>query len=216
MLLQLLPFALAGAFVPTWTSHVIILLATDRPVANGLAFVLGNFTFRMLLGLAVLYLMDATKFDRLTDSGAPNSTLMIVAAVTLWMLAFLLWRKGSRDNEELPGWMRAVERVPPALCFAYGMLLVALPGVQYVYFLGGVSVLGTASLSPPITVGLLALFSAFLQLMLLVPLGAFVFFRRQSTQGLARMKDWLAHHGNQVTAGLLLLFGVYALVIGVG
>ena len=49
-IVKMLPFLLAGMVVPSWTKYVILLLATDRPKLNASAFVLGNATFRFLLG----------------------------------------------------------------------------------------------------------------------------------------------------------------------
>jgi len=48
-LAQLMPFAIAGAFVPTWTSRVIIFLGTDRPLGTSIGYVVGNFTYRIIL-----------------------------------------------------------------------------------------------------------------------------------------------------------------------
>jgi hypothetical protein len=212
--LQIIPFAIAGAFVPTWTSRVIILLATGKPVANGLAFVAGNFTYRFLLGLVLLYVSDVTALEELTRGGSTQPSTLFIAAFLLFSLAFWLWRQSAGQSEELPGWMRALERVHPALSFVYGALLVALPGVQYVYFIGALSVLitGTNDFITQI-VGLL-FFCAFVQLMMLAPIVAFVRYNDAAQPRLDAMKNWLAHHGNQVTAGLLCLFGGYALVLG--
>lgn len=209
----LLPFAIAGAFVPTWTSRVIILLASDRPVGNGLAFIFGNFTYRMLLGLVVLYIVGATNLQGLTESGSTPTSVFVAAAALLWSLAFWLWRKGSNDTGELPGWLKALERVPPILSFAYGAFLVALPGVQYVYFLGGMNVLANARLSTTETLILLVIFCALLQAMLLVPVVAFALFKDTAESKLTAIKNWISRNGDRVTAGLLVLFGGYALIL---
>lgn len=213
-LLQILPFAIAGAFVPTWTSRVIILLATERPVGNGLAFVAGNFTYRFLLGLAALYLLDIDSLRELTRTGSTRPLPLFVAAVLLFSLAYWLWRQGATPTDELPGWMRALERIRPALSFGYGMALVAMPGVQYVYFVGALGVLATQTDEFLVRVIGLALFCAIVQLMLLVPVVAFVRYRESAQARLDAIKEWLGRNGNQVTAALLGLFGIYALVLG--
>jgi hypothetical protein len=215
VLLQVLPFAIAGAFVPTWTSRVIILLASERPVGNGLAFIAGNFTYRFLLGLAGLYLLDLDSLRDLTRTGSTHPIPLLVAAALLFSLAFWLWRQGSEQTDELPKWMRALERVRPGLSFGYGIVLVAMPGVQYVYFLGAIGVLTTQTGEFLVRVIGLALFCAIVQLMLLVPVVAFVRNRDSAQTRLDAIKGWLTRNGNQVTAGLLGLFGVYALVLGV-
>ena len=52
---QLMPFIVAGAFVPTWTSYVIILLGTERPIGNAGGYVAGNATWRLLLGFVAIF-----------------------------------------------------------------------------------------------------------------------------------------------------------------
>lgn len=214
VLLHVLPFAIAGAFVPTWTSRVIILLATGRPVGNALAFIAGNFTYRFLLGLAGLYLLDLDSLRDLTHTSSTRPLPLLVAAVLLFSLAFWLWRQGSAETDELPKWMSALERVRPGLSFGYGVVLVAMPGVQYVYFLGALGVLLTQTGEFLVRIVGLALFCAIVQLMLLVPVIAFVRRRDSAQARLDAIKVWLTHNGNRVTAGLLGLFGVYALVLG--
>ena len=213
-MLQIIPFAIAGAFVPTWTSRVIILLATGKPIANGLAFVAGNFTYRFLLGLVVLSVADVTVLDRLTQTGSSQPRNMFIAAFLLFSLAFWLWRQSVGQSDELPGWMKALEHVHPALSFVYGAFLVALPGVQYVYFVGALGVLLTQTSDFALQVVGLLFYCLFVQLMLLAPIVAFARYHDAAQPKLDAMKDWLTHHGNQVTAGLLCLFGGYALVLG--
>jgi uncharacterized membrane protein YkvI len=213
--LQIIPFMIAGAFVPTWTSRVIILLATRRPVVNGLAFVAGNFAYRFLLGLAVLYMADVTALQQWTRSGSTRPVTMFIAALLLFSLAFWLFRQNAGHSDELPGWMKALERVHPALSFVYGVFLVALPGVQYVYFIGALGVLLTQTSEPAVQVVGLLIYCMFVQLMLLAPVVAFARYHDAAQPRLDVMKEWLTRYGNQVTAGLLCLFGVYALVLAV-
>jgi hypothetical protein len=212
--LQIIPFMIAGAFVPTWTSRVIILLATGKPTANGLAFVAGNFTYRLLLGLVVLHVADITVLEQLTRGGSTQPKTMFIAAFLLFSLAFWLWRQSAGQSDELPGWMKALERVHPAMSLAYGAFLVALPGVQYVYFIGALGVLFTQINGLAVQVVGLLIYCMFVQLMLLAPIVAFARYHDAAQPKLDAMKEWLTRHGNQVTAGLLCLFGVYALVIG--
>ena len=63
VLASLLPFAIAGAMVPSWTKYVIVLLGSKRPITNGLAFVAGNATFRLIFGVVALWLFAIEPID---------------------------------------------------------------------------------------------------------------------------------------------------------
>jgi len=214
-LAKLLPVAIVGAFLPTWTSHVIVLLATKRPIANGLAFVVGNMTFRLALGVTVLFIGRTPIVVQATESAdAADGTLVLVGALLMLSLAYWLWRRPHKAEESLPGWMRALESVRPWMSFVYGFVLVAMPGVQYVYFASGLSVIAEVEDATKMLV-LLAAFVVSLQVMLLAPTLIFARKRDRAEQTLLSLKAWLTSNGQKATAALIGLVGLVALYLGI-
>lgn len=55
---QLLPWVIAGAFLPTWTSYVTLVLGTDRPLTTASSYVLGNASWRFVLGFTTLFVVS--------------------------------------------------------------------------------------------------------------------------------------------------------------
>lgn len=218
-LAQLLPFAIAGAIVPTWTTHVMLLLATKRPVTNSLAFVFGNFVWRIILGVIVLFFVSAREVQQFVDNikGLPPWVTLISGLGLVGGGVYLIATRPRAKDEALgtPKWISAAESVPPALAFSWGLFDCAAPGVQYVYFLSGMTVI--ASTVPRQDEQLLWLlgFSAFLQLMLLAPIVIYAVFRSHADRILDGFRGWLVRWGNVMIGGILLMFGALMIVRGV-
>jgi hypothetical protein len=114
--IQLLPFILAGAFLPTWTSHIILFLGTDRPLSTSIAYVLGNVTFRMGLGLFVLFVADvAMPQSADNEVVVPVWTAALAAGSLIAMGGYLIARHPKTDmaesTDEMPGWLKGFRRL---------------------------------------------------------------------------------------------------------
>ena len=216
VLVKLAPFALAGVMVPSWTKYVIILLGSGKPTLNASMFVFGNATFRLLLGVLALYVMEVKYVQ--DAAGSPpggQATWLIIPGLLLWSLAYYLLRKKPTDDEKIPGWLRALESVKPWMAFGAGFAMVALPGIQYVYFQSGIGVLAASPLAASETFVIMVGFVAFLQLMMLTPI---IIFKVSGSRGEAKMrkaKVWLTTHEFQVMAAVLFIFGGFVLLMGV-
>ena len=218
VLANLLPFAIAGAMVPSWTKYVIILLGSKRPLTNGLAFILGNAAFRLLFGIGALWLFNVSPVDQTIENppGGQDSLYLIVPAILLLILGIWLFRKKPKRDNEMPKWLKALEGVKPSLAFGAGFMMVALPGIQYVYFLGGIGVIHKAGMSAAQMLIVLVVFVAFLQLMLLSPIVIFRLGGKRSEELMARFKVWLGKNEFKVFAVILLGFGGFLLLKGTG
>ncbi len=211
-LTAVLPFALAGSILPTWTLVVIALLGTARPVANASAFIAGNIVFRTLLGLAVLLVVplpDSESFR--LDSGAYDARIVIALGAALIALAAWVWRS-SRDPSA-GGWVERAEHIRPRTSFLAGLIAVASPGVQYAYLLGGVAAILESGRGVGNAAALLGFVLA-LQWMLVLPIAIYLLSRERSQRVLSRMKGFLRRRGNQLVAGVLGLAGTYVVVLG--
>lgn len=212
ILTALLPFAIAGSILPTWTLVVIALLGTQRPVANASAFVAGNAAFRLLLGLMVLLVIPLPESESFRlDSGTYDARLVLAFGVALFALALWIW---SRSGDPRAGeWVERAERIRPRTSFVAGAVAVASPGVQYAYLLGGIAaILETGSTAEGVFA--LVLFVVTLQWMLALPIAIYVLFRERASRILANLKGFLRKRGNQLVAGVLGLAGSYVIVLG--
>ena len=116
----------------------------------------------------------------------------------------------------MPKWLKALEGVKPSMAFAAGFAMVALPGIQYVYFLGGIGVMHKSGMSAGQVLFVLVIFVAFLQLMLLSPVVIFRLGGKRAEEYMARFKVWLGKNEFKVFAVIFLGFGGFLLLKGMG
>jgi threonine/homoserine/homoserine lactone efflux protein len=208
------PFVVAGSILPTWTILVIALLGTARPVVNSTAFILGNAAFRMLLGLAVLFVVplpDSESFR--LDSGVWDARIVILLGLALMALAAWLWTR--RPEQEGKNWVEKAENIRPRTAFLAGAAVTASPGVQYAYLLGGIAVVLETSSSGLGEVVALTIFVLALQWMLALPIAIYLLFPQQSARILRRMKVWLGAYGQRLVAAVLGVAGAYVTISGI-
>jgi hypothetical protein len=217
-LVKLLPFAVAGAMVPSWTKYVIILLGSKRPITNGLAFILGNATFRLIFGVAALALFTVDRVDATIQNppGNQDNLYLIVPAILLGLLGVWLFRKKPKREDEMPKWLKALEGIKPSLAFGAGFAMVAFPGIQYVYFLGGIGVMHNSGMSTGQVLFVLVVFVAFLQLMLLSPVVIFRLGGERSEKAMETFKGWLGRNEFKVFAVIFLGFAGFLFLKGFG
>lgn len=215
---QLLPFAIAGAFVPTWTSRVVIFLGTDRPLGTSIGYVVGNFIYRIVLGAVALFVASVAAPRTSTQGISMPVWFAFSAAGILIALGFyLISRKPKTEtgvNQELPGWLRAFKRLPVWATTALGLFNCAAPGVQYVYFLGGIGVIASSGLTAAEQFVVLVVFALLLQTMMVVPIVIYIWQRERAQAVFDRLDLWLATHGSTVMGVILAGIGALFVVIG--
>jgi hypothetical protein len=208
-LAQLLPFVLGGAFLPTWTSQVIVLLGTDRPLTAATSYVTGNATWRFILGFAAIFVVKVTA----PEVGRSGVEIPVAVAWTAALLlagtgAWLLVRRSRIDKlktSRMHRLVRRLKRIPPLVAFGYGAYACALPGAQWAYFLGGCGVIASAGLSWEWQIVLLVVFVALLEVMLAAPIVVYARNPEAARARFDRLEGWLGAHATSVVGVVLLV-----------
>lgn len=214
--LALIPFVAVGAFLPTWTLYVVILLGTKRPLANGIAFVAGNATFRLALGAAALAAVKLPRID-LGGGGDPEQEAIRAGLFGALFLALALaqWRQRGSSGAGTSRASRVfalLERTPPWLSFVLGFAFCAAPGAQWLYQLGALGVIQDLELSLAAELTWLVAIVFVLELMLLAPLFIYVVLRDRADALLARFRSWLEKNSARAAAYLLGTVGTLLMV----
>jgi len=202
----LIPFVLAGAFVPTWTSRVIIFLGTERPIRISVAYIAGNASWRLLLGTAVLLSFEvrAPEVGAATEMPPQVAALLAVLAGVGGAWILLARPKEPPGTRSLPRWMQAYRSIPAWATFSLGFISCASPGIQWAYFLGGMGVIVTSGLDLAAQFILMVGFVVLLESMLIAPLVAFVLYREQATSRLEQLEFWVARNGSAILGTMLV------------
>ncbi len=213
--LQLLPFLIAGAFLPTWTSYVIILLGTDRPFGNAGGYVAGNATWRLILGFLAIFITSiAAPKARSNQLIMPIWFALLLAAILIGIGVYLFRKKPKTEpTQEVPKWLQELKRLPPWASFGYGWWSCMLPGAQWVYFLGGCAIIATSGLNDVEKFVLLLVFIAGLEVMLLTPIVIYARRRESAKATFDKLDVWLGKHASQFFGLIITAIGLLFVLI---
>jgi threonine/homoserine/homoserine lactone efflux protein len=213
---QLLPLGLAVGLSPFPIVAVVLLLATPRARANGLAFLIG-----WILGLALdgtIVLLISGTIDA-SEGGEPATWvgwLKIALGVLLLLVGVKQWRGRPRGDApaQLPKWMQAIDAFKAPKSFAFGMLLSAANPKNLLLTVGAATTIAEAGISAGDEVIALAVFILIGTVGVGLPVVIFFALGERSRKPLAALEAWMAANNTVIMAVLVLLIG--AKLIGDG
>jgi hypothetical protein len=214
----MLPFILAGMFLPTWTSKVILFLGTDRALPTSTGYVAGNWIWRFGLGFTVLWVANVAAPAITQRESIPPWAGITLGSILIALGLFLVVRHPRSDPEaeqELPSWMKAFRKLPPWATAIYGLVNCAMPGVQWVYFLGAMGVLASSRLSNADQMVLLIVTCTMLQTMLLIPIVIFAVRRQKAAATFENLELWLARNGGTTVVWILAALGGFLAIAAI-
>jgi hypothetical protein len=140
---NILPLAVAVAVFPVPIIAVVLVLASERGTAKGLAFVLAWCVGLAAVGAIALLLGGV---GDASDDGAPATwvdVLLLGLGLALLALAVQQWRGRPSAGEEtpVPGWMRAMDAFTVPRAAGAGF---ALSGLSLLFLLIGAKLIGDA------------------------------------------------------------------------
>ena len=126
LLLQILPVAVAIAINPVPIIAAIVMTATEKPVANGIAYLTALTAVSFGFGAAVLTLFHGTALGSGTRTGHLILVLWLVFGLAFLAacIVLLVRRPKPGEKEREPGWMRWIGRLGPLGAAVVGVMLV--------------------------------------------------------------------------------------------
>lgn len=213
---QELAFAVGIALSPIPIVGVILMLATPRGRANGLAFVGGWVVGLAGLGTIVLLVSGGAGAS---ERGAPADwvgVVKLVLGVLLLALAARRWRGRPRGGEapEMPAWMRAVDGFTARRSAALGFALAAINPKNLLLTIGAATAIAQTGATAAGQAVALAVFVAIGTLGAGLPVLLHLVRGERARGTLDELRDWMIRHGAAVMAVLLVLIG--AMLVGDG
>jgi Sap, sulfolipid-1-addressing protein len=217
--------AIVATFNPSLLAAVTVMVLLPHPKKLMLAYLLGAYTASVAAGLAIVLALHGSgivKHSKHTISPSED----IAAGAVLLAIAFVLatrrdarlrsWhadRKAAKAREKdatQPWQQRTLNKGSFAITFAVGAM-VSFPGVSYLNALDHIVKLG-----PPFVPILLLIlyFCVMQQLLLELPLLAYVFAPQRTQTTVVRIKAWLERRGRGIATIALTTIG--ALVVAHG
>lgn len=213
----LLPLAIAVTISPIPIVAQILLLFTDKPVANAGAYLVGFVLgVAAVLGVLVVVANAADLSKTGTSDGA--GTLQIVLGAGLLVAAVRRFRRRPAPGEvaPVPTWMTGIAGFTPGKSLGIGAAIGALNPKNIAVGIAGAVVISSAHLSTGRTVVAGAVYVVIAVLGVAAPLVVTVALGDRSRGILESWRTWLEQNNATVLAVLFLVFAVVLIGKGVG
>jgi len=206
---QVLSFGVGVALSPLPIIAVVLMLATPRGRANGLAFLAGWVLGIAVLGAIVLLVAGGASASK---HGAPAtwvSVVKIVLGVLLVVLAVREWRGRPRGDTQprLPSWMKAVDTFTPIRSAALGVGLSAVQPKNGLLVVGAAAAIAQTGASAASQAVALAVFIVIATLGVGAPVAVYYFAGERATMILGELHDWMARENATIMAVICLIIG---------
>jgi hypothetical protein len=213
---NMLPTMLIVAVLPAPTIVVLVLLRGAHGLTGAAAFVGGMTIVRLAQGaLFGFVLVDALTARGSEGPGTVVATLLLVLGIFLWITAVRLLRKEPDPDEPPPPLLGKLKVASPLAAFGMGAALVAVAAKQWVFTLSALGIIGEASLSRTEAVLAYVIFVLGAEVLVLLPLVAYVVSRERAAVVLGRVGTWLEAHNRQIKIVVSIVFGSYFLWKGI-
>lgn len=217
--------SLVATFNPSLLAAVTLMLLLPHPKRLMLGYLLGAYTVSVGAGLAIVFSLHGSTAVRTSKHTLSPGEDIAVGAIAL-VIAFVLatnrdaplrrWRQRrkeakARDRPAREPWQqRMLGRGSLLVTFAVGAVL-SFPGVSYLNALDHIVRLNPSTV--PILL-LVTYFCVMQQILLEVPLVAYVFAPAWTEETVDRLRAWLARRGRRIA--VIGLTAVGAFLIGRG
>jgi len=206
LLVQILPIAIAIAVEPVCIIAALIMPATNRPAANGLAYLGALVGVMLVYGAAVVLVLRPYATTAGARTGAIVETLWLLVGIG-FLSAFaviLIRRPASGRVRREPRWMAWVERLGPIGACGVGLFL-----ANWEMETPALAEILKARLPLASALGALLIFIAVAVSTSAVPLAVYLAAPVRVGDTFSRSKDWLSRHERPL---LLVLFGLVGTV----
>lgn len=188
---------------------VILVLHTDRPRPNGLAFLVGRLI--ALAACTAVFMQAPRLLSRLNRPMSP--WVLIAVGGVLLAVGVVAWVLRDRMTEE-PRWLRSIDRITPWGAAAIGLLLVVTNPKMLAANAAAGLLIDNAALGAVAATGAVLYYSVLASSTVAVPVFAYVAVGARADAQLARLKDWLHRHNGVVSAVILIAVAIALILTG--
>jgi threonine/homoserine/homoserine lactone efflux protein len=213
---HILPLAVAAALSPFPIVAVVLLLATPRASADGLAFLLGWLVGLSLVGAVMLLIAGGVDA---TENGEP-ATWVSLLELALGALLLFVGIRGFRgrpsggEQAELPKWMRSLDSVGPPKAFGLGLLLSGLNPKNLLLTVAAAAAIAETGIDAGQEVVVLAIYILLGSVGVGAPVVLYFVLGERSHKLLDGLRSWMAANNAVIMAVVVLV--IAAKLIGDG
>ena len=214
LIAELVPQAIGMAASPLPLIAVLLMILSPNGRGRSIGFAVGRVLAVLVTVLAVAALSDAaTQGSGGTRVGAVIRLVLGVGLILLALSKFRSRPKGAAEPKT-PGWMQALDGMPPAKALRTGFLVTAINPKELIFGIAAGVVIGSASIPPAMVAAALLIYTALATITVVVPVVAYLLFGAPVRRVLEPVKTWLVRYYNIIIAVVLAIIG--AVMIGKG
>lgn len=209
---QIIPIGLLLALGPTRIMSTILLLTSDRPMRNALAFLGGVASLYLVVGAITLVFFGRTLSD-LNSGTVIIDAILVAVGVFLLVLAARNFFIAPDPDAPPPGWMRRITTISTGQAFLFGIILAT--SIRYLLiFLSGAALIYETGVSPGQgAIALLFLITLTL-IWQIILVSLYVANARRARVQLSVLMEWLTRHNRVIMTTLFLILGIIFLFKG--
>jgi hypothetical protein len=213
-----LPLAIGVALSPVPIIAVVVLLTSSRARSLGPVFVLGWLLGLVVVGAVVLAVVGPSGAGASGQRTTWVSWGMIVLGVLLLVEAVRHLRGRARGGEEdsLPAWLGAIDRLNPAVVLGGGVVLGGVRPKSLLLVVGGAAAIAQTGIAGGQQAIAYAVFAVVATIGVAAPVVLYFAMGTGSAELLGRFKGWMRRHNAVILAVVLLVIGVTLIGDGIG
>ncbi len=204
---QILALAVGASLSPIPIIGVVLMLATPRGRANGLAFLVGWVLGLLIVGSIVLFLFgNAAAPD---ESGAQVGAGWANIALGVFLLVIarrqFVKRPAAGQQPELPAWTKQVDHFDAPRSAALGFALAAINPKNLLLTVSAASLIAQSGIPDGDEFGALAIYAAVATIGPALPVAIFLVAQDQARTRLESAKQWLGHNNAMIISVICVL-----------
>ena len=175
LIAELVPQAIGMAASPLPLIAVLLMILSPNGRGRSLGFAVGRVLAVLVTVLAVAALSDAaTQGSGGTRVGAQSSASCLAWDSSLLALSKFRSRPKGAAEPKTPGWMQALDGIPPAKALRTGFLVTAINPKELIFGIAAGVVIGSASIPPGMVAAALLIYTALATITVVVPVVAYL------------------------------------------
>lgn len=204
---QILALAVGASLSPIPIIGVVLMLATPRGRANGMAFLVGWVFGLLIVGSIVLFVLGNSAAPDESGAQAGAGWANIALGVLLLAVARRQFAKrpAAGQQPELPAWTKQVDRFDAPRAAALGFALAAINPKNLLLTVSAASLIAQSGIPDGDEFGALAIYAAVATIGPAIPVLVYSFAKDESRSRLESMKRWLGRNNALIISVICVL-----------
>lgn len=213
MFVELIPEIIGLILTPAAIAGCILLLQSQHPLVNALAF--GSAFIVLYAAISIAVVAIGGTVEQTDDTSTAKGVVSITIGVLFLLIGAVIALHHKRTREGPPKWTTMLETAHPTGAFVAGSVL-ALANPNVFLLLSGLGIVVTEGGSDGERVGGVVVLLGAVALDFVVPIVLFVLLGATARRWLDSGKAWLVGHDRQLTLVIMFGFGALFVIRGLG